>query len=276
MAAENLLALQRGSEYKEASNGLTRGNLLRIIATAYAMIGAIVPGMILPGTASARSDPVTATWAATAVTALSPEQARARALGRVEQQAIGQPGEEQRAAVHIAQPVGRVSVSRAADALGDRTYSSRAQVSGSASLISFSSRPPVTGSLGGWGAGRMPVVNGVLTSRFGMRRHPTLGGFRAHAGVDLAAPAGSPITATADGEVTTAGWSGGYGLLVALDHGGGRQTRYGHMSRLNVAVGQQVRQGDVIGFVGSTGRSTGPHVHYETRVNGRAVDPFSG
>jgi murein DD-endopeptidase MepM/ murein hydrolase activator NlpD len=119
-------------------------------------------------------------------------------------------------------------------------------------------------------------VSARLTGRFGMRAHPISGGMRAHSGVDLAAPYGSPIVATADGVIGTAGWSGGYGLLVAISHGGGVQTRYGHLSRLNVAAGQQVRRGDVIGFVGSTGESTGPHVHYEVRVNGVATDPLGG
>ena len=75
--------------------------------------------------------------------------------------------------------------------------------------------------------------------------------------------------------VGTADWRGGYGLFVALEHGGGIETRYGHMSQLNVVPGQQVRKGDVIGFVGSTGRSTGPHLHYEIRINGSAIDPAS-
>jgi murein DD-endopeptidase MepM/ murein hydrolase activator NlpD len=76
--------------------------------------------------------------------------------------------------------------------------------------------------------------------------------------------------------VAEADWRGGYGLLVALDHGGGLQTRYGHMSRLAVSPGQRVRKGDVIGYVGSTGLSTGPHVHYEMRINGQAVNPAHG
>jgi murein DD-endopeptidase MepM/ murein hydrolase activator NlpD len=119
----------------------------------------------------------------------------------------------------------------------------------------------------------MPVLSGAITSGFGVRRHPLLGIALPHAGVDLAARAGSPVVATADGTVSTAAWAGGYGLLVAVEHGRGRQTRYAHLSRLNVAAGQRVRQGDVIGFVGSTGRSTGPHLHYETRVNGRPINP---
>ena len=119
----------------------------------------------------------------------------------------------------------------------------------------------------------MPVSSAWMSSGFGMRGHPILGGRRLHAGIDLAAPMGSPIHATSDGVVSEANWRGGYGLLVSLEHGAGLQTRYGHMSRLNVAPGQRVRKGDVIGYVGSTGRSTGPHVHYETRINGQAVNP---
>ena len=100
-----------------------------------------------------------------------------------------------------------------------------------------------------------------------------LGGRRAHKGVDLAMPAGSPIYATADGVISRADWFSGYGLYVAIEHGGELQTRYGHMSRLNVAAGQQVKKGDIIGYVGTTGRSTGPHLHYEVRVAGVAVNP---
>lgn len=121
---------------------------------------------------------------------------------------------------------------------------------------------------------RMPVEGIRLTSDFGMRAHPVLGGRRAHKGVDLAGPVGTPIHATADGMVSKAEWFSSYGLYVSLEHGGDIQTRYGHMSRLNVAAGQQVRKGDIIGFVGSTGRSTGPHLHYEVRVAGEAVNPI--
>lgn len=120
---------------------------------------------------------------------------------------------------------------------------------------------------------RMPVDSPAFTSSFGMRTHPILGGRRAHKGVDLAMPAGSPIYATADGVISRADWYSGYGLYVAIEHGGELQTRYGHMSRLNVEAGQQVRKGDIIGYVGSTGRSTGPHLHYEVRIAGEAVNP---
>jgi len=118
-----------------------------------------------------------------------------------------------------------------------------------------------------------PLAASTLTSDFGLRPHPLLGGWREHFGLDLAARSGTPIVATSDGTVSRANWQGGYGLSVALDHGGGVQTRYGHMSGLKVNQGQHVRRGDVIGYVGSTGLSTGPHLHYEIRINGRAVDP---
>jgi murein DD-endopeptidase MepM/ murein hydrolase activator NlpD len=120
---------------------------------------------------------------------------------------------------------------------------------------------------------RDPLESDTMTSSFGMREHPILGGRRAHTGVDLAAPVGTPIHATADGVVSKAAWFGGYGLYISIEHGGELQTRYGHMSRLNVAEGQTVHKGDVIGFVGTTGRSTGPHLHYEVRVDGQAVNP---
>jgi len=120
----------------------------------------------------------------------------------------------------------------------------------------------------------VPVAGIKLTSDFGMRWHPVLGGQRAHKGVDLAAPIGTPIRASADGIVSRADWFSSYGLYVSLEHGGTIQTRYGHMSRLNVEAGQAVHKGDIIGYVGTTGRSTGPHLHYEVRIAGEAVNPI--
>lgn len=120
---------------------------------------------------------------------------------------------------------------------------------------------------------RIPLEGLTMTSNFGMRVHPVLGGMRQHKGIDLAAPVGTAIYATADGVVGKAAWFGGYGLYVQLEHGNNLETRYGHMSRLNVAEGQHVHKGDVLGFVGTTGRSTGPHLHYEVRVDGVAVNP---
>ena len=119
----------------------------------------------------------------------------------------------------------------------------------------------------------MPVDSPAMTSGYGMRTHPVLGGRRNHKGIDLASPTGTPIRATADGVVSRADWFSSYGLYVSLEHGGNIETRYGHMSRLNVAAGQTVHKGDVIGYVGSTGRSTGPHLHYEVRIAGNSVNP---
>lgn len=121
---------------------------------------------------------------------------------------------------------------------------------------------------------RMPLDNAALTSNFGMRTHPVIGGRRAHKGIDLAAPTGTPIYATADGVVSRANRFSSYGLFVSIEHGASLQTRFAHMSRIAVAEGEQVKKGDIIGYVGSTGRSTGPHLHYEVRVDGRAVNPI--
>ena len=121
---------------------------------------------------------------------------------------------------------------------------------------------------------RMPV-NGRVTSGFGSRFHPILGYRRMHAGLDLAASYGSPIVAAADGRVTSAGWAGGYGNMVRIAHVDQIQTMYGHMSRIVATAGSFVKQGQVIGYVGSTGLSTGPHLHYEVLKNGRPVNPTS-
>lgn len=121
----------------------------------------------------------------------------------------------------------------------------------------------------------MPLASVRLTSRFGMRFDPLAGGHRMHSGIDLAATEGTPVTAPQDGIVSFSNWSGGYGLLVAVEHASGIQTRFGHLSRVTVRPGQQVRKGQVLGLVGSTGRSTGPHLHYEVRHRGRAIDPLA-
>ncbi|MDX3909151.1 MAG: M23 family metallopeptidase [Sphingobium sp.] len=118
-------------------------------------------------------------------------------------------------------------------------------------------------------------VAGRQTSGFGMRRHPILGFTRMHAGIDFAAPYGSPIYSATDGVVEFAGRHGGHGNYVKLRHGGGIATGYAHMSRIAASPGQQVRRGQVIGYVGSSGLSTGPHLHYELYRNGRTVNPAS-
>jgi murein DD-endopeptidase MepM/ murein hydrolase activator NlpD len=121
---------------------------------------------------------------------------------------------------------------------------------------------------------RKPVIGEVeFTSGFGVRSDPFLGRPAMHTGLDFRASTGDPVRATANGKVVSSGWTGGYGRMVEIDHGNGLATRYGHMSEINVRVGDQIRIGQVIGAVGSTGRSTGPHLHYETRIEGEAVDP---
>ncbi len=121
-----------------------------------------------------------------------------------------------------------------------------------------------------------PLAVGRITSPFGMRDHHPIrsdSGPVHHDGYDLAAPSGSPFYAARSGRVVSAGGRGGYGLTVELDHGGGLSTRYAHASRLTVREGQAVQGGEVLGFVGSTGLSTGPHLHYEVRMGGKAIDP---
>jgi len=120
-----------------------------------------------------------------------------------------------------------------------------------------------------------PVRTAAFTSSFGVRSDPFKGGAAMHAGIDLAGPVGTPIYATADGMVSDAGWNnGGYGNLIKLDHGRGIETRYGHLSGITVRPGDRVKRGQLIGRMGSTGRSTGSHLHYEVRIDGRAVNPI--
>jgi murein DD-endopeptidase MepM/ murein hydrolase activator NlpD len=130
------------------------------------------------------------------------------------------------------------------------------------------------------GVDRLPIrrptgTQNAITSEFGPRRDPFLGVMAMHTGIDFRGDNGDPIRATAAGRVVKAGREGGYGLMVELDHGTGLTTRFAHMSRIRVEVGDTVKAGEIVGDVGSTGRSTGPHLHYETRVNGDAVNPMS-
>jgi murein DD-endopeptidase MepM/ murein hydrolase activator NlpD len=120
-----------------------------------------------------------------------------------------------------------------------------------------------------------PVV-GTLRSGVGIRNNPFGGSsLEYHKGQDISAPMGTPINATADGVVVVAGWVRGYGNGIYIDHGNGISTRYGHLSRIDVVVGQTVKQGQHLGLVGSTGRSTGPHLHYEVRINGEPTSPIN-
>jgi murein DD-endopeptidase MepM/ murein hydrolase activator NlpD len=120
-----------------------------------------------------------------------------------------------------------------------------------------------------------PVKTAAFTSGYGVRSDPFQGRAAMHAGIDLSGPIGTPIYATADGVITTAGYNnGGYGNLIKIEHGRGIETRYGHLASMSVRAGQSVKRGDLIGRMGSTGRSTGSHLHYEVRVDGRAVNPI--
>jgi len=137
-----------------------------------------------------------------------------------------------------------------------------------AAKIRASQRTSVVVSAGVSGSGLIWPVSGPLTSPFGWRWG------RMHEGIDIGVPTGTPIAAAAAGTVIYAGWMGGYGNLVVIDHGGGLSTAYGHQSSIASSVGQQVAQGQVIGYVGCTGHCFGPHLHFEVRVNGSPVDPL--
>ena len=129
--------------------------------------------------------------------------------------------------------------------------------------------------LGGQMAWPLPAVGlGNITSEYGYRLHPIFGYNKFHTGVDIGASSGSAIVAANDGTVLSAGWNGGYGYCVIVDHGGGVTTLYGHCSALYVGAGQTVSRGETIAAVGSTGNSTGPHLHFEVRLNGAYVDPM--
>jgi murein DD-endopeptidase MepM/ murein hydrolase activator NlpD len=130
----------------------------------------------------------------------------------------------------------------------------------SATLVAVPVRKPVTGEID-------------LSSPFGVRMDPFVHEAAMHTGLDFRGEMGEPIHATAAGTITVAGWTGGYGKMVEIDHGNGLATRYGHLSEIDVNVGEKIRIGQVVGKLGSTGRSTGPHLHYETRINGEPVNP---
>ncbi|MGH9458299.1 MAG: peptidoglycan DD-metalloendopeptidase family protein [Thermoanaerobaculia bacterium] len=117
-------------------------------------------------------------------------------------------------------------------------------------------------------------VRGILTDGFGGRRDPFTGERAHHQAVDISSDIGQPVRAPADGIVVKAERAGGYGNVVFVTHGNGYSTRYGHLSKFNVEPGDRIRRGDIVGFVGSTGRSTGPHLHYEVRLNNRPVNPL--
>jgi murein DD-endopeptidase MepM/ murein hydrolase activator NlpD len=118
-------------------------------------------------------------------------------------------------------------------------------------------------------------TNGCVTSGYGYRTHPIYGTRRLHAGVDIPAPTGQAVHSATEGYVVSAGWRGGYGLTVVVDHGGGTATLYAHLSSVSVSAGQYVGHAQHIGGIGSTGQSTGPHLHFEVRVNGSPQNPMN-
>jgi murein DD-endopeptidase MepM/ murein hydrolase activator NlpD len=120
---------------------------------------------------------------------------------------------------------------------------------------------------------RTPIDGARITSGFGMRRHPIQGYSKMHKGTDFGAPSGTPIFAAGDGTIVRAGWFSGYGKYVSIRHNGTYSTAYGHMSAISVKPGQKVRQGQVIGRVGSTGMATGPHLHFEVIKDGAQINP---
>lgn len=179
--------------------------------------------------------------------------------------------------VTLAVPVGNVMLGADNHAGGGQRYAARVDAAGSG-MVSFTTRRPsiaIRLPEGASAPAGLPLASARLTSSFGARRNPVTGFWRNHGGIDLGAPTGTPVAVTGNGTVTFAGFAGSYGLLVVVDHGNGMQTRYAHLSRIGVARGQAVRQGDTVGLVGSTGRSTGPHLHYEVRSGGQALNPLA-
>lgn len=157
---------------------------------------------------------------------------------------------------------------RAAALAAERAAARDAAARRSAAAAPAAPAAPSTGAM------QWPVT-GPITSEFGWRTHPVFGTRRFHAGIDIGAGYGVPIVAARDGQVVSSGSMGGYGYAVVIDHGGGVATAYAHQSRLAVSAGQTVSQGQVIGYVGSSGYSTGPHLHFEVRVNGSPTDPMA-
>lgn len=216
---------------------------------------------------AAREDQADATAALEGARRVAAARAEAEAAeaGRLESEARAQQAAHNELSVRIA----NLQAESAALAEEQAELEARILQRASASAAPASQSPtalPAPRSSGS-GAGFIWPVSGVVTSEFG----PRWGSF--HSGIDIAAPGGTPIAAARGGTVISAGWLGDYGLLVVIDHGGGVTTAYAHQSAIAATEGEQVGQGDIIGYVGSTGRSTGDHVHFEVRVGAAAQNP---
>ena len=185
--------------------------------------------------------------------------------------------DNQVASVVIEETIGSVRLAKTGDELGDIRYG-WTQGSDHLAITRFSRTKQLRNTSGSdlTRPSSLPLAAARLTGRFGYRRHPISGRNSHHNGIDLAASHGTPVAATMDGIVTFSGRMNGYGIVVKVRHENGLETRYAHLSGVAVSANQQIEQGQIIGYVGSTGRSTGPHLHYEVRHFGTPVDPLGG
>ncbi len=206
-------------------------------------------------------------------TAEEEKRSQLAALGEQRRMLVAQADAERQ---HVAQEVSQleeISASEEAELTSmiverQREEAARREADRRARQLAGQTLPAETGpGLFSW------PVSGPITSPFGVRSDPITGRARRHDGIDIGAPMGATISAAASGTVIYAGWEGGYGNTIVIDHDGAVSTLYGHCSQIFVSNGQEVQRGQAIGAVGSTGRSTGPHLHFEVRVNGVAVDP---
>lgn len=227
------------------------GHFRRILAISGAFLAAFLPMQIL---AQANAEPLAATIDLSGSVAASPETT---------------------AAVRLERPTGAVLSIGHDTIAGSPRFADRATSSNGMATVRFSAIRLRRTASSTTNFASLPVHEGQLTSGFGYRMNPVTQRRAFHHGIDLAVASGTPVLATADGHVAFAGRAGGYGLLVVIDHGDGVVTRLGHLSAISVRNGQAVAAGDAIGRAGSTGRATGPHVHYEIRIDGSSIDPLS-
>ncbi len=202
-------------------------------------------------------------------------EAQRNEIALILQELAAQKNQLQQQAVTQEQLVGRLANERAAyEAAQRRLEADSQQLTGLIQQLIAQQAQQRGGRDPVQGTGRLiPPAGGPITSPFGWRVHPIYRSRRFHAGIDFGVPTGTPVRAADRGTVIYAGWYGGYGNTVILNHGGGITTLYAHNSRLAVGVGQVVQRGQAIAASGSTGLSTGPHLHFEVRVNGQPVDP---